>query len=330
MTNCSAKKSIGANELKPEIESALNATWVQRGRLFVPDGRFPWSQSHAQCPSSIEIDGNIRVYYATRDADNRSRTSFVDLARNDPTRILHVFDRPVMDLGEPGTHDEDGVMVSCVVREGDELRMYYSGWSRSVQVPYRVSVGLAISRDGGLSFERCFKGPVVDRTSDEPYMTMAPCVLRTGSFWTMWYGSGIRWISIAGKFEPIYVIKMAVSPDGLRWKQHNQTCIHQSHSLEANTRPSVLANDTGYDMWFSYRHSRSFRDGEGSYRMGHATSPDGSTWMREGSPKGLDPPGVGWNSVTMAYPNVIVVAGQKIMFHNGNGFGRTGFGFATC
>lgn len=303
--------------------------WKQLGMVFKPDGGFDWSRTHAQAPAAILIGDRIRVYFGTRNAENRSRTSFVELDRSDPSRLLYVHDRPVMDLGKPGTHDEDGVIGSQLVAVGDELRLYYGGVSRGGHVPYRMSIGLARSLDGGLTFERVFEGPVVDRTPHEPYMTMAPNMLFEDGRWTMWYGSGTGWVEIDGKFEPTYQIKVAYSDDGLSWRQTNHTCIPKAHDLEANTRPSVLRTADGYEMWFCYRSSREYRDGAGSYRLGYATSKDGLHWTRQPDPEGLRPTGRGWNASTMSYPSVIEVDGRKVMVHNGDGFGQSGIGVAV-
>jgi hypothetical protein len=144
----------------------------------------------------------------------------------------------------------------------------------------------------------------------------------------MWYGSGTGWVEIDGKFEPIYQVKVAHSDDGLTWRQPGQACIPKLDELEANTRPSVLRTAHGYEMWFSYRNSRDYRDGAGSYRIGYATSADGIEWTRRPDPEGLQPVGSGWNSATMSYPSVIEADGRRIMFHNGDGFGASGIGCA--
>ncbi len=301
-------------------------TWIQRGVVFATDGSKDWSRTHTQAPTVIEIGGRLRVYYGTRNAENRSRTSFVEFDRTDPAKLLYVHEFPVMDLGEPGTHDEDGVIASHVIRVGGELRMYYGGVSRGGNVPYRMSIGLARSLDEGLTFQRIFEGPVVDRTPLEPYMTMAPYLMAAEGGWTMWYGSGVKWVKVGGKYEPVYIIKLAHSKDGLCWHQPNHVCLPQSHPLEANTRPAVLHSADGFEMWFCYRSSQDYRDGAGSYRIGHAKSTDGRTWVRLEDPEGLEPAGKGWNAATMSYPSVIEIEGRRIMYHNGDGFGKTGIG----
>lgn len=303
--------------------------WQQGGLIFKPGGEFEWSQSHAQVPSAVELSKEvIRIYYATRDRFNRSRTSFIDVDSDNPTRVLYVHNRPVMNLGAPGCHDEDGVMVGSILQVGNELWMYYTGWSRGGSVPYHTACGLAISTNGGFEFTRVFDGPVIDRSRLEPYFTNCPFVVRDSNSWQMWYGSGTSWVLIDDKLEPVYVIKYAESKDGYQWHQSNITCVAPKHQLEASTRPSVLITDSTIEMWFSYRHSIGFRNGTGGYRIGHATSTDGLSWNRLADPSGLLPGKSKWNMAMMAYPCVIDIGPRRLMFHNGDGFGQTGIGYS--
>jgi hypothetical protein len=43
---------------------------------------------------------------------------------------------------------------------------------------------------------------------------------------------------------------------------------------------------------------------------------------------GIDISEKGWDSEAIAYPYVIKVREKWYMFYNGNGFGKTGFGYA--
>jgi hypothetical protein len=144
----------------------------------------------------------------------------------------------------------------------------------------------------------------------------------------MWYISGVRWVDIEGRYEPVYVIKYATSHDGIAWHRPNHQCIVQSHELEAFSHPSVIKKGDRYLMWYCFRHSRDYRDGAGSYRIGHAESYDGLEWKRMDKIDGLDVSPNGWDSTMTCYPFVVTIDGQIVMFYNGNGFGQTGFGYA--
>jgi hypothetical protein len=81
-------------------------------------------------------------------------------------------------------------------------------------------------------------------------------------------------------------------------------------------------------MLFCYRAITDFRDGAGSYRIGYAWSTNLKDWMRADDEAGIEPSPAGWDSTMMAYPYVVKVGDRTLLFYNGNGFGRTGIGYA--
>ena len=103
--------------------------------------------------------------------------------------------------------------------------LYYIGWTPQKTVSYRLSIGLAISEDGGVSFKKVSHGPILDRSIDEPFFNTAPCVIKEDDLWKMWYVSCTGWKIIKDWPEPFYNVKYAVSNDGIHWKKTQITCI---------------------------------------------------------------------------------------------------------
>jgi hypothetical protein len=269
------------------------------------------------------------VYYADRDKSGKSFTTYVDLDRSDLSKIIYLHKEPILPLGAPGTFDDDGMMPSFAARRDGMVYLYYSGWNRGMTVPYRNSVGIAVSEDDGKTFRRLYEGPVLDRTPKEPYIAVTPTIIQEGSLWRMWYISGTKWVKVEDRYEPVYVIKYASSHDGIDWDRPNHQCIPQAHDWEAFSHPTVLRGSDRYRMWYCFRHSLDYRDGSGSYRIGYAESLDGLAWSRMDRVNGLDTSEEGWDSTMTCYPFVTRIDGRTVMFYNGNGFGRTGFGYAT-
>ena len=185
-----------------------------------------------------------------------------------------------------------------------------------------------MSEDGGSTFEKFSKGPVVGSTVHEIYSATSPCVCRAGDAWHMWYSSGTHWIEVGGKLEHTYDIKYAHSEDGMRWVQTNKAAIEQRNKYEALTRPTVMSLGGTFHMWFCHRGSRDFRDGRDSYRIGYASSQDLKVWKRHDEMSGIDVSSSGWDSKMIAYPDVARVRDRVIMVYNGNDFGAEGFGYA--
>ena len=309
----------------------MNVRWTKKGHIFAVNGEQDWMLHHASQPIADKVDEEVlRIYFGPRDAQQRTRTTFIEVEADDPQNVLYVHEEPVLSLGELGTFDDSGAMPSCVVNHGGKKYLYYNGWNRGVTVPYRNSVGLAVSEDGGLTFRRVFEGPVVDRTKYEPFFCATPYVMVDEGVWKMWYASGTGWVVVDGYPEPRYQIKYAESEDGLEWTRDNITCIEYGFEGEANARPSVVKEDGLYKMWYCFRGSVGYRtDKKQSYRIGYAESEDGMNWERKDSRAGIDRSEKGWDSLMIGYPHVYEHGDRKYMLYNGNGFGESGFGYAV-
>jgi hypothetical protein len=304
--------------------------WNKQGVIFRTNRQQDWMVTHACVPTVHVLNDEVfRIFFAPRNERGQSIPTFIDVAADDPERVLYVHDRPVMPLGVRGTFDDGGIMPCCVVPTDQGLFLYYVGWNPSGSVPYRNAIGLAVSHNDGITFERMFAGAIVDRSRDEPFFTASPWIMREGARWHMWYASSTGFAMIDDKPEPLYIIKYAHADNGIDWRRDNLTCIHPKEPNEANARASVIKEDGLYKMWYAYRGSVDYRDGANSYRIGYAESANAIDWERKDEAAGIRYSSSGWDSTMQTYPCVIKHRGTKYLFYNGNGFGRTGIGYAV-
>src|SRR5260221_277404 len=160
------------------------------GLIFAAEARHAWMHSHAALPTVLQRDKNVfDVYFCSRDAQSRSQIGRFTLDVDRPDAILYVSTSPLLGPGALGTFDDSGVTPASVVREGDRILLYYTGWMLGHSVPFYYSVGLAVSDDGGKSFHRVSRAPILDRNDVDPCLTASPCVLKDGDRWQMWYVS---------------------------------------------------------------------------------------------------------------------------------------------
>ena len=310
------------------IDAAMH--WMKQGLVFVPSGEGGWMNSHAQMPTVQVRDDRLRIYFSTRPRAGESVPAAIDVDMDNPSRVLRIHERPMLELGPPGSFDEHGVMPTMLVeREGDIL-LYYTGWSRLAgKAPYNNSSGVAVSRDGGTTFERLFPGPILSRSPREAFSaTLSWILVDESGIWRMWYSTGTQWVQGDDRMESVYVICQAWSRDGIEWIRDGQPVVRPASPLEAQSRPTLLYRDGAWHMWFCYRGSKQFRDGTSAYRMGYARSTDLRTWQRDDDSAGIDVSETGWDSKMLAYPCVVTTPRGVLMFYNGNGFGASGFGWA--
>jgi hypothetical protein len=306
------------------VAAARSGKWAKQGPLWAPPGKVGWGRSHAALPTLDPIDGNRHwLYFSSRDESGRSLIGRVEVELRDGRIEIGRFDPdPVIGLGKLGTFDDSGVTNSWIVADGERRLLYYSGWSLGVTVPFYFYAGLAISEDGGRTFQRHSEAPILERDDVDPYLTASPCVLRDDGRWRMWYVSGTGWAKANGELIHRYHIKYAESRDGLAWDRPGIVCIDYAAAGEyAISRPCVVRTNGVYRMWFAARGA--------SYRMGYAESDDGLEWRRDDRRAGLEVSSEGWDTEMVCYPFVRSHGDHCYMLYNGNGYGRTGIGYAV-
>lgn len=305
-------------------------SWTKKGVIFAPDGSVPWMATHASLPVVDPIgEHRLRIYFASRDQANRSHLTFIEVDAANPSKVVSVNTSPILAHGPLGTFDDNGIAPSWIINTADAKYLYYIGWNPQVNVSYRLSIGLAISCDGGKTFQKVSQGPIADRSLREPYFCTAPCVLKLDGLWKMWYVSCTGWSLVAGKPEPSYHIKYTESSDGIMWDRHSHVCIDYCSPTEAIGRPCVYIEDGLYKMIYSFRSISGYRDNASAgYRLGYAESRDGAAWTRMDSQVGITTSATGWDSQMIEYCYVCKHFGRTLLFYNGNGFGKTGIGYA--
>lgn len=298
--------------------------WQKLGLVYCAGGEQPWAQSHAFIPTSMMLDDErIRVYAAFLDNEKTGRVGYVDVDARNPLRILKVSKEPVLDIGAPGTFDEGGVSPTCLIEHKGKLYLYYIGWQLGVKVPYLLFVGLAVSNDGGASFERNARVPCLDRSDQEFLLRSAASVLRDDGRWRMWYVAGNQWIENAGKQLPRYNIRHLESADGVHWGEQGAVCLDLANKDEFGlARPFVLKERELFKMWYSIRTMSK------GYRLGYAESDDGRHWKRKDAEVGVDVSESGWDSEMICFSCIQKTRSGTYMFYNGNNYGETGFGVA--
>jgi len=311
--------------------------WRKLGKVFTPQavvGR-PWLKEFAQAPATLVFDDFVRVYFSCRppaDANGQyvSYSAYVDLDRADLFQVRRVSEQPILALGGLGEFDEFGIYPVSVVRDGDAVRAYYAGWTRCESVPFDVAIGCAVSRDGGRTFNKLGRGPVLGPSLHEPFVLSGPKIRRFDGQWFLWYIAGRKWKMVAGRPEPVYKIRMATSVDGIEWTRVNRDLIDSRlEEDEAQASPDVFFANGRYHMFFCYRRSVDYRGHAGGYRIGYASSVNLVDWTRDDAKAGIDVSVEGWDSEMVSYPHVFELDGATYMAYLGDQVGRHGFGLAV-
>jgi hypothetical protein len=313
--------------------------WLKHGKIFDPtEHQLPNDcKQFAQSPQALVFDDFVRIYFSSRALDPvngkyLSHIAFVDMKSN-LRDIIRISEQTVIPLGGLGCFDEHGIFPMSIMRHGDFVYGYTCGWSRRVSVSVDTAIGLAISHDDGLTFQRIGAGPVLAASQKEPCLVGDGFVKVINRVFHMWYifGTGWKRYTVNAPPDRTYKIGHATSLDGIEWSKEESRCIIPDRlgADESQALPTVVRIGQRHHMFFCYRESFDFRKAAGrGYRIGHAWSDDLVNWTRDDDSPQLSGTTGEWDSDMQCYPHVFECGEKIYLLYNGNEFGRYGFGLA--
>ena len=298
-------------------------------RSFICDSstfNLKWFAKNIMVPLPFKLNEEVlRLYVTFCDDDNVGRVGFVDVNIEDPTTILGVSEKPVIDIGPPGSFTDSGIVTSSLLNLDGVTLLYYSGYQRCTNVPYMVFSGVAQSVDGGLSFQNLSNTPILDRIENETMIRSSVSVLPRQKGYRIFYSSESSrgWVSQGEKKLPTYDLKYldVESPTKFEHKSGNVCLGLESDDEIGISKIAFLKNDESTDMIFALR---SLSKG---YSFGLARAHDGLTFARKGSDIGFGVSAYGWDSQMVTFPSIFRNNGRTFLFYCGNNYGAGGLGF---
>lgn len=311
--------------------------WMKLGVIFNPSEHTLPNNciGFAQSPQALVFDSFVRIFFSTRALDSNgkylSHVAFVDFDKQFK-EIKRISTDLVIPLGGMGCFDEHGIFPCNVMRDGERVLAYTTGWNRRISVSTDAAIGMAVSTNDGLSFQKVGLGPVVAASLHEPFLIGDAFVRKFGENFHMWYIFGTRWVKHTSGVpaDRVYKIAHATSRNGIEWQKEGRLIIDDKLDPdECQALPTVIKIADRYHMYFCYRHASDFRNNASrSYRIGYAFSDDLIDWKRDDASAGIDVSAEGWDSEMQCYPHVFEMDGNIYLLYNGNEFGRFGFGLA--
>jgi hypothetical protein len=299
--------------------------WMKKGLVYAPC--IP-EFSFGSHPTIIHVKDDLHVTaFTCRDANQRSHI-FLSYAEVQGGEI-RLIGQPKLALrpGDYGFFDCDGVISGCLIRDREQVYLYFVGWQNLPDSLWICDTGRAVLDVDSLTLEKEFLGPVFGRDKHHPLFAAATAFYITDDdVWHTWYNSGIKWERTKNGWHHYYGLHHASSQDGIDWNRDPGFVIPFADKYEyAFGRPSVVKWGDTFHMWFAHRATKQIK----TYRIGYANSKDGLNWDRDDSLSGIDVSNEGWDSEMICYPYVFTHDGISYMLYNGNSYGKTGFGVAV-
>ena len=195
-----------------------------------------------------------------------------------------VVDQAVFSWGEDGEWDDGQVWYPAVIKDGDTLRMWYTGADEIVWYGPPSKIGYAWSLDG-VEWNRYSENPILEAELEWEGNYLFGCaVIKDGDTFKMWYGAnGV----------PSSIIGYATSTDGKAWVKHPMPVLELGPTLdwdESNITPKTVIKENGeYKLWY-WGAMPGFPWKRSMPQSGLATSTDGINWTKYDDQITTDPP----------------------------------------
>lgn len=301
--------------------------WTKLGLVFDVKAfsNGDWFRNSALTPQPYRVSKDIiRVYAGFRDVDGISRIGFADLDSRDPTRVVRVSDKPLLDVGRDGCFDDNGLILGDVVDGPDGIYLFYVGFQLVRKAKFLAFSGVAVSYDNGVTFTRLSEAPILGRAANQTTIGAIHTARYENGVWRLWFARGDGWEIINGNNYPKYHICYTETKDLLNIPRHAQTCVDAIEPEYRIGRPKVYRLLDG--SYFMYATKGTLA---GEYSPSFFRSSDGIKWERDDSQVGISNSLSGWDSETLCYPALIKNEGSTLMVYNGNCMGFDGFGAAV-
>lgn len=297
---------------------------LKKGKIFECPGKWAWWHSHTMAPSAVQVnDDLIRVFIGCWDNKGISRIGYVDVDANSPRNVLHVSEKPVLDIGEDGMFDENGVFPAHATIIDGQTYLYYTGFQLGHKIPHYNFGGLAISADGE-RFDRVSRAPILDRADEGLFVRAGQSVLRDSGIYRMCYSVGSGWANVGGKRRPTYDIAYQESSGPLLSSSKGRIILRGDTSIEHGLgRPQLFKYRSKYYIFYTRRTL------DMKYTFGAAESSDCIVWSRLDNELAISHSVDGFDSQMMYFPSVVYLpkSDKHLLFYCGNDFGKTGIGY---
>ena len=303
---------------------------LKKGRICSADTfDLNWYKKNSMVPLPYLISPNtIRIFLTMCDGDNVGRIGYVDVEAQDPSKVIGYSRYPVLGVGQPGSFDDNGVVGASLLKDGNKLYLYYSGYQTCVKVPYLIFAGVAVSLDNGRTFEKLTKEvPMLDRVPGECSTRCAAFIMKCGSVYKTWYTASTRggWCVSEGRMKPLYNLKYKESRSPIIWdKTPGETVIDFKNSDEHGIcRCCIWREDGIFKIIYSLRHLSI------GYRLGYAESKDGIKWERLDDKVGITVSSKGgFDDDMVCFGERMQYKDRVYLFYSGNHYGMSGIGYA--
>lgn len=285
--------------------------------ILSPKRLAAWQKGGIITPTPFVMKNCVRVYTGFRDKNGISRIGYIDLDKKNPSKIKYVSSKPILDIGEPGNFDDNGMILGDIILYKKKYHLFYVGFQIPEKTKFLAFTGLAESKDGK-KFSKIKKTPILERNQEGSKIRAIHSIAKIKNKFRFFIGEGDKFIKIKNKNYPSYETKI--------FEYHNfnfptdikaKKIIHRNINEYRLGRPSYFKiNNKGY-LFFTYDTYQK------KYCYGFAEQKRNGFKRCDNNFK-ITGTGMSEDSEMICYPRYFSSNNKKYIIYSGNNMGETG------
>jgi hypothetical protein len=222
----------------------------------------------------------------------------------------------------PGAAGWDSLFVgaACVLKEGGNYKMWYTGWNSATRYPH--SIGYATSMDG-INWTKHPSPVLSPLTGWESGAVGYPSVIKVGSSYVMFYTGEISvGVALTGR---------AVSTDGVTWERYSNNPVLPAGGVGQWDRNNYLGKVIQIENTLYIYYTGESNPGVSGSAIGMASSNDtGKTWIKySGNPVITRGASGSWDNGWIESGSILFTQNELRFYYDGGATSGGRIGLAT-
>jgi hypothetical protein len=298
--------------------------WEKYGLVYDVKSNPAWGKTHALVPSPVVLNNEIvRIYCSFVDNDFRGRIGYVDVNLSDGhPEIIHVSEKPVLDLGPNSTFSQYGVGMGTFWPNHPEGDLYFVGFDRPAGFKFKAFSGKAHYDSQKMTHVHSQNEPFFGSDYGGETIVGVHDIFEFQNLTHALISIGSGFQNINGKDFPKYQVHLASGTDLKSLEISKEPIIEAIPPVYRIGRPRIYETKNGLEILVTAG------DLSGNYLPRAFYSKDLVSWV-EGSCQSFVKSVVnGFDDMHQCYLSRFNLNNTEYIVYNGNLMGVKGFGIA--
>ena len=109
--------------------------WRKIGKLFCANNNSSFMRTGGRTPVALHLKNDIfKIFFGSYDEKLRGKIYSLELDLRFPEKIYNLVTKPIIDKGDIGFYDDNGIIPSSILVHANKVYLYTIGFSLKIKL----------------------------------------------------------------------------------------------------------------------------------------------------------------------------------------------------